>query len=363
MTPLFPSRDPQRPTVHGTASVVGANAIGLDSPPGGSHGGRGSGLADPVGFAEGVARDASGASNGPGRIADFFELTKARLTAMVLVTTTVGFLLGEPADIRWGLLALTVIGTALTAASAMALNQALEVERDARMDRTKDRPLPASRMTVSAAIAIAGVLGIAGLVLLLQLVNPLASILAGANVLLYAFVYTPLKTRTSLNTIIGAITGGIPPMIGWVAATGRLDLGAWLLGVILFLWQLPHFLALAWMYREDYARGGFVMLPHIDPTGSLTSRVSILASLCLIPAALMTVMAGISGPLFASVAIILGLILAGLSLRLHRDPTERRARSLFLASLLYLPLLLGVMVIDHEWLGAPVPTSPGASAP
>lgn len=361
MTPLGPSSDPRRPLVHGGATAVDARLVGADQLAPEAVG------AVPLDSGSRAATASPSATSTPGRVADFLELTKARLTAMVLITTTVGFLLGEPADVRWGLLALTVLGTALTAASAMVLNQALEVERDGRMHRTRDRPLPASRMSVSAAIALAGLLGIAGLSLLLQLVNPLASILAGANVLLYAFVYTPLKTRTSLNTIIGAVTGGIPPMIGWVAATGALDLGAWLLGLILFLWQLPHFLALAWMYREDYARGGFVMLPHIDPSGSLTGRVSILASLCLIPAALMTVMAGISGPLFATVAIILGLLLAGLSLRLHRERTDRRARSLFLASLIYLPLLLGAMVLDHEWLSVPATTglgtSPGASAP
>ncbi|MFO0872907.1 MAG: heme o synthase [Phycisphaerales bacterium] len=284
----------------------------------------------------------------PSRFSDVIELTKARLVTMVLVTTAVGYLLAEVGPVRWAMLALTLIGAGLAAGAAMALNQYLEVDADARMERTRERPLPARRMSESMALLAASTMGIGGTALLLLAVDPLAAILAGGNIVLYAFVYTPLKRRTSFNTLVGAVTGGIPPMIGWAAASGTLDRGAWLLGAILFLWQIPHFLALAWLYREDYRRGGFVMLPTIDTGGSLTACVVVLSTLSLTPLALMAVLGGLAGPPFALVAVLLGAGFAGLAFQMLRDRSDRAARRVFLASLLYLPLLLGALVVDHE---------------
>lgn len=288
-----------------------------------------------------------------GRLADASALLKARLVALVLVTTAVGFVLAEQGPLHWSLLLLTIVGTAMAAGSAMVLNQVLEVDRDGLMLRTRHRPLPAGRVRQTTALAIGGVLGLGGIALLLLLVHPLAAILAGANVLLYAFVYTPLKTRTTLNTVVGAVTGAIPPMIGWAAATGSIapatQWGAWLLGSILFLWQLPHFLALAWMYRADYQRGGFRMLPQVDRDGRLTAQVVLLSSLALVPASLMAVGAGLAGPVYAVGALVLGLMLVVLSAGLVRARSERAARRVFFASLVYLPLLLAFMVADHDW--------------
>ncbi|HMN97747.1 MAG TPA: heme o synthase [Phycisphaerales bacterium] len=282
------------------------------------------------------------------RLADVGELTKSRLVAMVLVTTAVGFILASRGPIEWWTLVLTIVGTGLAAASAMALNQLVELERDARMDRTCRRPLPDRRVSPHSAILLAGACGLAGTALLLLAVHPLAAILAGLNVILYAFVYTPLKARTTLNTLVGAVSGAIPPMIGWAAATGSLSLGAWLLGAILVLWQLPHFLALAWLYREDYRRGGFVMLPEIDPRGRLTAVVSLFASMALVPLSLMAVLAGLAGPAYVAGAILLGAGFVVLAARLVVDRSDRSARLLFVGSLVYLPLLLGLLVLDHE---------------
>lgn len=284
------------------------------------------------------------------RMADLGELTKARLVAMVLVTTIVGFMLASRGAIDWLLLALTVTGTALTAASAMALNQLLEIERDGRMERTRRRPLPTRRLSPHSALLLAGTTGISGTAVLLLAVHPLAAILAGLNVLLYAFVYTPLKARTTLNTLVGAVTGGIPPMIGWAAATGSLSLGAWLLGAILLVWQLPHFLALAWLHREDYRRGGFIMLPAIDPLGRLTAVVVVLSTLALVPLTLMAVLAGLGGAPYMIGALLLGFAFIALGFGLLAQRTDLAARRLFLASLVYLPLLLTLLVIDHQRL-------------
>lgn len=288
-----------------------------------------------------------------GRLSDLSALLKARLVGLVLLTTAAGFVMAERGPLRWDTLLLTLLGTAMVAGSAMVLNQLLEVERDALMQRTRLRPLPAGRIGNSSALLLGGALGVLGIGGLLLLVHPLAAILAGANLLLYAFVYTPLKTRTTLNTVVGAVTGAIPPMIGWAAAAGSVDprtqWGAWLLGSILFLWQLPHFLALAWMYREDYSRGGFRMLPQVDRDGRLTAQVVLLSSLALIPASLMAVGGGLAGPLYALGAFLLGLMMVALAVGLMRARTDRAARRVFFASLFYLPLLLGLMVFDHDW--------------
>jgi len=282
------------------------------------------------------------------------ELTKARLTAMVLVTTAVGCIAASPHAIAWGVLAVTIVGTAFAAASASILNQIFEIDRDAQMRRTRTRPLPSGRIGTTAALTLALFSGWIGVMILGLWTTPLAAGLALLNILLYAFVYTPLKTRTTLNTLVGAVTGAIPPMIGWVAVTGSLDIGAWVLGAILFVWQLPHFLALAWLYRDDYRAGGFVMLPSRDPRGALTAEVTLLTSLLLVPIGLLAFLTGLAGSVYAIGSTILAAGMVGLAIALARRPSDVGARRVFLASIVYLPLLLVLMVVDRGPVLQPV---------
>ena len=227
-----------------------------------------------------VGASAEVATETPGRFADFCELVKARLTALVVVTTLAGFYMGWSGAMDWRRLFNALFGTWLVASGSAALNELLERRTDAAMHRTRDRPLPSGRMSPDAALLIGFGLVVGGLAYLALLVNLLAATLAAVTMATYLFAYTPLKRRTPLNTLVGAIPGALPPVIGWAAATGTLDKGAWTLFAILFCWQMPHFLAIAWLYREDYARAGFVMLPNVDefrPVHSLNA----LADLCL----------------------------------------------------------------------------------
>ncbi len=275
------------------------------------------------------------------------ELTKARLNALVLVTTGVGFLLAEPRTIDWARLGWTLFGTGLAAASAAMLNQLLETRRDGLMLRTQARPLPSGRIGKAPVFALGVLTGYLGVLVLGLTVNLPAAGLALANILLYALVYTPLKPVTTLNTLVGAVTGAIPPMIGWVAVTGSLQSGAWLLGAILFLWQMPHFLALAWMYREDYRRGGMSMLPVVDPSGELTARTMVVTSLALVPLGAAMTLMGVTGLYSAIANVVLALGMAWLSLAFYFDRGDRKARRVFFASIIYLPIALGVMVLDR----------------
>ncbi len=282
-----------------------------------------------------------------GGLATLSELAKARLTMLVLATTAAGFVLAAPVAIDWAALGWTVLGTGLAAASASMLNQLAEIARDARMHRTRDRPLPAGRVG-RVPVFIGGViLGYLGFAVLAQFTTMLAAALALANLLLYVLVYTPLKPRTTLNTLVGAVTGALPPMIGWAAATGELPVAAWLLGAILFVWQLPHFLALAWMYRDDYERGGFRMLPALDRHGEVTSLVVLAGSLLLVPLGLMAVRLGLAGWWYAIASLPLALWMAWPSWRLWRSRSLEDARRVFFSSLAYLPLLLLAMVLDR----------------
>jgi protoheme IX farnesyltransferase len=241
----------------------------------------------------------------------------------------------------------------MAAASAAMLNQLAEARRDARMLRTAGRPLPAGHATPRSVFVTGTLTGYAGCALLAWQVNLVSAALAGANILLYVFLYTPLKPRTTLNTLVGAVTGAIPPMIGWVAVTGRTAPGAWALFGILFVWQIPHFLALAWMYRADYALGGFAMLPSRDEGGRVTAQACLLSSLMLAPVGLLATLTGVAGYWYAGASVLLALWLAWLSARFLAQRDDARARRLFLASLAYLPLLLGAMVADR---GSVVPT-------
>jgi len=276
----------------------------------------------------------------------YLELAKFRLTAMVLITTAVGFIVGSPGRVAYGRLFWTIVGTGLAAAGASTLNQLLEIRRDALMQRTRGRPLPSGQVSLLQAFLFALTTSAAGVGILNELVNPLTALLGLANIVIYALIYTPLKLRTSLCTLVGAICGSLPPIMGWTGAGNTDWLGALLLGAILFLWQIPHFLSLVWVCRADYARAGFRMLPLIDPQGHLTCLMIVLYSLALLPLGLAVTFAGLAGYLFAAASLLLGLGFFLLAVKLRRAKTPRNARRVFLGSLAYLPLLMFFLVLD-----------------
>ena len=274
------------------------------------------------------------------------DLVKARLTTLVLLTTVVGFYLGVRGPVDYFLLIHTLLGTALVAGGAAALNQLIEREHDAKMRRTEDRPLPAGRLQPETVLIFGGILSTVGLAYLAWKVNLLTSVLGIVTLISYLFVYTPLKRITSLNTVIGAIPGALPPLMGWTAARDVISIEGWSLFAILFFWQLPHFLAIAWMYREDYARGGFVMLPNIDPDGIRTGRQAVSHTLGLLAVSLFPVLLGLSGWFYCAGAILLGGTFLWSAILFSRQLTISSARRLFFVSIIYLPLLLGLMVFD-----------------
>ncbi|HET9332685.1 MAG TPA: heme o synthase [Gemmatimonadota bacterium] len=278
---------------------------------------------------------------------DYLILTKVRITALVLVTTAAGFLLASSARLDPALLAWTLLGTGLAASGAAALNQFLEREADARMRRTAGRPIPAGRMTPARGLTVGVALSVVGVAILVAFVNLLTGFLALATVLLYVGVYTPLKRMTPLNTIIGAIPGAIPPVMGWTAVTGEAGLPAWVLFAILFLWQLPHFLAIAWIFRDDYRLGGFPMLPVIDPDGEATGRQVALYCAALVPVSLIPTFLGLAGPIYFFGALVLGLAFLGAGLMMAVRRRGKEARRVLLASVTYLPLLLALLVADR----------------
>jgi heme o synthase len=275
------------------------------------------------------------------------ELTKARLVTLVLVTTAVGFVLSGRSPVAWPGLAWTLLGSALAAAGVMSLNQGVEWRRDALMQRTRSRPVPSGAVSPRQAVAFGSLLATAGITVLATRVNDLTALLGLIVVAVYVLVYTPLKTRTSLCTLAGAVCGAIPPMMGWSGAAGRIELGAWILAALLFLWQIPHFLALAWLYREDYERGGFRMLPSIDPAGVLTGRTTVLYCLALLPIGVVAALSGLSGWVAAVGSLACGSALLMLGAQLARSRTDASARRLFLGTLAYLPLLLALLVVDR----------------
>jgi protoheme IX farnesyltransferase len=278
---------------------------------------------------------------------DYLILTKVRITALVLVTTAAGFLLASGPRLDLSLLLWTLAGTGLAASGAAALNQYVEREVDAKMRRTASRPIPSGRMTPAHGLSVGVGLSAVGVGLLAGTVNVLTALLALATVLLYVGVYTPLKRMTPLNTMVGAIPGAIPPVMGWTAVTGTMGLPAWVLFAILFLWQLPHFLAIAWIFRDDYRVGGFPMLPVVDPDGQATGRQVALYCAALVPVSLIPTLLGLTGPVYFFGALFLGLgfLAVGLMMALRRRGPE--ARHVLLASVTYLPLLLALLVIDR----------------
>jgi protoheme IX farnesyltransferase len=279
----------------------------------------------------------------PTFFADFCELVKARLTALVLVTALAGFYMGWQGPMHYALMFHALFGTALVAAGAAALNQLIERKLDAAMHRTRERPLPAGRLKPDAALLIGVGLSVGGLLHLALLVNQLSAVLAALTLGTYLFAYTPLKRRTNLNTLVGAIPGALPPVIGWAAARDEVGLEGWVLFAILFFWQMPHFLAIAWMYREDYARAGFVMLPNTDASGASTGRQAVTYSLGLLLVSLLPTLVGMTAPACFYGAFALGVGMTACAMMMQINPTRPHARMLFFASIIYLPLLLGLL--------------------
>lgn len=294
------------------------------------------------------AVEASTWASSLGRVEDYLELTKPRVTLLVLLTTAVGFIMGSEGNrLDLWLLIHTLLGTALVSGSAAAINQILEKEHDRKMFRTKDRPLPSGRLRPEAALYFAVSIVFLGLVELAANASLLAALIALVTFGSYVFLYTPLKRKTHLATLVGGVPGALPPLIGWAAATGDLTSPAWTLFGILFFWQLPHFLAIAWLYRDDYARGGFPVLPVADPSGRATSRQVIGNSLALLPVSLLPTLVRQCGPFYFWFALGLGLAFLGMALWLAIRRTRLSARSLVIASILYLPLLFLAMLIDR----------------
>jgi len=281
------------------------------------------------------------------------DLVKVRLTTLVLLTMLVGFYFGCRGPVNFALMWHTLAATALVAAGAAALNQFLERDYDAKMRRTQNRPLPSGRMQPATAMLFGVVCSVAGLVYLASAVNLLTAVIGAISLISYLFIYTPLKRLTWLNTAIGAVPGALPPLMGWTAARGELSSEGWVLFAILAFWQMPHFMAIAWIYRDDYAKAGFKMLPNVDPDGCRTGQQAVSHALALLLVSLSPFLFKMAGPVYLVSAIVLGVVFLWSAIQFSRqlrfaqaEPALIRARLLFLVSILYLPLLLGVMVLD-----------------
>ena len=279
-------------------------------------------------------------------VAVYADLIKARLTLLVLLTTLVGFYVGFRGPMDYALMFHALFGTALVASGAAALNQLLEREHDAKMRRTQNRPLPSGRLQPVTVMLFGGVCSVVGLVYLALLVNLLTCVIGAVSLVSYLFIYTPLKRLTWLNTAVGAIPGGLPPLMGLAAARGELDGGGWALFAILAFWQMPHFFAIAWIYRDEYAKAGFQMLPNVDPDGRRTATQSVSHALGLLTVSLCPFLFRLAGLWYLVGAIILGSIFLWCAIRFSRELSLTRARQLFFASIVYLPLLLVLLVLD-----------------
>ncbi len=284
------------------------------------------------------------------RAADFVALTKPRLNSLALVTTLAGMYLAAPEGVPIAILVHALVGTALVAGGGAALNQVWEHETDSLMRRTRLRPIPGGRLRVSDAAWFGTLLSATGLIELTWKVNPLSAAVAAATLVSYVFVYTPLKKRTSLSTLVGGVPGALPPVIGWAAATGTISIPAVVLFGIVFLWQMPHFLAIAWLYRDDYEHAGIPLLPVLEPDGRRTGQQALLYAAALWPVSLLPALVGIADAPYIVVATVLGFGLIALSALFARSRTTKTARHLFLYSIVYLPLLWTALVIDRLWL-------------
>jgi len=281
------------------------------------------------------------------RVAAYLELTKPRITFLIVLTSAAGFCLGSRGAVNYLTFTHAMIGIALLSSGIATLNQFMERDLDGLMRRTENRPLPSGRLFPFEALWFGVALTLGAELYLALSVNVLTAVMGITVIIGYLFLYTPLKTRTSLSTAVGAFPGAMPPLMGWTAARGEIDVAAWVLFAILFLWQFPHFLAIAWMYREDYGRAGIRMLPVVEPDGRVTGQQIILYSLMLVPVSLLPAFLGISGRFYLVAALVLGLLFLGSSIRAALSKSNQHARQLLLASVLYLPLLFGVMVLNR----------------
>jgi len=285
--------------------------------------------------------------SGRERFAAYLELTKPRITFLIVLTAAAGFALASQARIDYSGLVRAMVGIALLSSGIATINQYMERDLDALMRRTVNRPLPSGKLLPWEALAFGVGLTALAEIYLAVLVNPLTAVLGLTVIAGYLFGYTPLKTRTSLSTMVGAFPGAVPPLIGWAAARGTVGLEAWVLFAILFLWQFPHFLAIAWMYREDYSRAGILMLPVVEPDGRVTAQQIVVYTVLLLPVSLMPTALGISGRVYLWGAIVLGLLFLYSSVCAAFSKSKQEALRLLLASVIYLPLLFILMVLDR----------------
>ena len=282
------------------------------------------------------------------RVAAFVELTKPRIAILLVLTSAAGFYLGSKGTFDFVLFANSMISIALLAFGVATLNQYWERDLDKLMKRTSTRPLPTSKVTPTEALVFGILQCVVAEAYLFLLVNALTAFLGLLVIVGYVLVYTPLKTRTSVSTAIGAIPGALPPLMGWTAVANDITLGAWALFAMQFLWQFPHFLAIAWMYREEYAKAGILMLPVVEPAGKITMRQIVMFTIMLVPVSLAPFFFEISGPIFLGAAVILGIVFLIASIRVARSKTNERAKHLLLVSVIYLPLLFIFMVADKR---------------
>lgn len=281
------------------------------------------------------------------RIADYVELTKPRISLFVLVAVAAGYLLGCGDEFSTGLLFQALFGIALVAAGSSAINQYIERFSDARMDRTVARPIPSGRLAAGEVLAFGLTTGLVGCLYLAICVNLLTALLAAFTFLAYTLVYTPLKQVTTLNTAIGAVPGALPPILGWTATGTELDMGAFSLFAILFLWQFPHFMAIAWIYREDYGRAGMKMIPTVDQHGKMAGYVAVGYAIVLIPVSLLPARFGLADNIYTTVALLTGAVYLWTAFRFFQNESTSTARQLLAASLIYLPAVLLTMVGEH----------------
>ncbi len=282
------------------------------------------------------------------KISAYAELTKPRIALLLVLTSSVGFYLGTAGTFEVVLFANSMIAITLLAFGVATLNQYWERNTDTLMERTAIRPLPTGRLSATEALVFGTTLCVCAEVYLLLAVNALTAFLGLVVIVGYVFVYTPLKTRTSASTAVGALPGALPPLMGWTAAANEISLGAWALFAMQFLWQFPHFFAIAWMYREEYAKAGILMLPVVEPEGKLTARQIVMFAIMLLPVSLAPFFLGLSGPIFLAGASLLGIWFLFASIQSARAKTKEKARRLLLVSIIYLPLLFILMVADKR---------------
>ncbi len=280
-------------------------------------------------------------------LADYVALTKPRLNGLVVATSAAGYYLGSPEMPALLPMVQAVCGTALVAAGSATLNQVLERDTDGLMRRTRMRPLPDGRVAPEDARIFGMGLSTLGVLLLAFTTNALAALLALATLVVYVVIYTPLKRRSDIATLVGAIPGALPPLIGWAAGHGALSAGGWALFAIVFLWQIPHFMAISWLYRDDYGRAGFPMLSVIEPEGSGAGRQALLYACALLPVSLVPALIGVAGVSYFWFALLLGAVMVWLSWRFSAARTDTTARALFFGSIVYLPLLWTAMILNH----------------